>query len=53
MTIKELYEWAIANGVADYEIEIADCDGGIYTGDSHWFNDYDIDVKDNFKTVIF
>ena len=33
MTVKELYEWAVANGAEDYDIEIQYRDvGGFYSG---------------------
>lgn len=30
MTIKELYEWAVKNGVEDYDVEVQHRDGGGY-----------------------
>lgn len=39
MSIRELYEWAIKAGVADYNIILTYADGGgFYTGtrDVHW-----------------
>lgn len=34
MTIRDLYEWAVENGVADYDIAVQYCDsGGFYSGE--------------------
>lgn len=37
MTIKELYEWAIKNNVADYEITVAHADDVDYTGPTYLY----------------
>lgn len=45
MTIKELYEWAVRNGVEDYDLEIDPITGGGYVGE------HDVRVSE-YKTVI-
>lgn len=44
MTIKELYEWAIENGVEDYYIEIQYRDGGGYYYGSSSLCESDIEI---------
>lgn len=41
MTIKEFYEWAVANNIEDYEVHILYRDGGGY------YSGYDV-LKDKY-----
>lgn len=45
MTVKELYEWAVKNGVEDYDLEVHPFAGGGYVFEG------DILISE-FKTVI-
>lgn len=52
MTIKDLYEWAVKNGVEDFDIEIQyRDDGGYYYGSSS-LNELDIEIDRLCSTVI-
>ena len=52
MTIKDLYEWAVKNGVEDFDIEIQyRDDGGYYYGTS-LLNGLDIEIDRLCSTVI-
>lgn len=44
MTIKELYEWSVKNGVEDYDIEIQYRDGGGYYCGSSSLYESDIEI---------
>lgn len=44
MTIKELYEWSVKNGVEDYDIEIQYRDGGGYYYGSSSLYESDIEI---------
>ena len=52
MTIKELYEWAIKNGVEDYSIEIQYRDGGGYYNGTSALREDEIEIKDIYSEVI-
>ena len=44
MTIKDLYEWAVKNGVEDFDIEIQYRDGGGYYYGSSSLYESDIEI---------
>lgn len=44
MTIKDLYEWAVKNGVEDFDIEIQHRDGGGYYYGSSSLYESDIEI---------
>ena len=44
MTIKDLYEWAVKNGVEDFDIEIQYRDGGGYYSGSSSLYESDIEI---------
>lgn len=44
MTIKYLYEWAIENGVEEYDIEIQYCDGGGFYYGTRTLYESDIEI---------
>ena len=46
MTIKELYDWAVANDCVNCNIETYDCDGGMYLSDTH-------DIGDSPEKVVY
>lgn len=52
MTIQELYDYAKENNILDYEIEAqyAD-DGGFYYG-TRSINLFDMEIKENIKSVV-
>lgn len=51
MTIKELYEVAVANGMENYEIRLQyQDDGGAYEG-SCQMSDYECDCNENTVTL--
>lgn len=47
MTIKELYDWAVENGVADFDIQIQYRDGGgyYYGSSALWKEDIEINKE--------
>lgn len=52
MTVQELYDFAKERNILDYKIEAQYCDsGGFYYG-SRIIDDYEIEIKDNIKTII-
>lgn len=52
MTIRDLYEWAVENGVEDYDIQIQYRDGGgFYYGTSTLYEE-DIDIDRHNSEVV-
>lgn len=51
MTIKELYDWAVENNVADFNIKIQDCVNGVYFDGSSPLEVADIGVDKLGLTV--
>ena len=52
MTIKELYEWAVKNGVENCDIEIQYRDSGGYYSGSDTLHEEDIEI-DNLHAAVF
>jgi hypothetical protein len=52
VTIKDLYEWAVKNGVEDYDIEIQYRDGGGYYYGTSTLYVEDIEIDRNRAEVV-
>lgn len=52
MTIKEFYDWAVSNGLQDYEIEIQHRSGAGWHSGRDYLNELEIEVEREQKTVV-
>lgn len=52
MTIKEFYEWAVAQGVEDYTLSVNYRDGGGWYSGSEEACEADFSIEKNFKEVV-
>ena len=52
MTIKELYGWAVKNGVENFEIRLMEKEDGDYYGDYWYFDVDDIKIDTEWNEVV-
>jgi hypothetical protein len=52
MTIKELYDWAIKNGVENFEIRLVENEDGDYCGEYWYFGVDDINIDTEWNEVV-
>lgn len=52
MTIEQLYQWAIAQGCQDYDLQVFDRDGGCIGFGTSDINLADIEIDEEHKQII-
>ena len=51
MTIRELYEWAKANGCLDYELVVRESDGGCYLLSNRGTDIDELEIHERYHEV--
>lgn len=52
MTIREFYEWAVAQGVEDYTLSVNYRDGGGWYHGDEYANEADFTIRKEYEEVV-